>query len=106
MDASTRDTVAIQVHENREAGADINTRADELAQSPTATWMPMAGWGEPRPQQRPRAPRASQEDLPPGNVIVDDDDGTGVREEFRRPRRSRQDDFLNHDYCSGSGSAV
>lgn len=73
----------------------------------TGQWVPMPGWGEPRPQERPRAPRASQEDLPVGNVIYDD--GTQIREEYRRPRRSRhQARSQEHDHhpSSSGGSAL
>ena len=73
----------------------------------TGQWVPLPGWGEPRPQGRPRAPRASQEDLPFGQVIYDD--GTQIREEYRRPRRSRHQSRSqqhNHHPSSSGGNAL
>lgn len=49
-------------------------------------WIPTALFGRPEPGIRPKKPRQSDTDLAEGPVIVDDD--RGLREEFRRPRKS------------------
>ncbi|KIW31065.1 uncharacterized protein PV07_02748 [Cladophialophora immunda] len=49
------------------------------------TWVPTAIVGPPEPSIRPANPRRSDGNLSERPVIVDD--GQGIREEFRRPRR-------------------
>ena len=113
--SSTGIDVAVQEDHSRSASSvDLNIRTvvlpppkTELDQPQAGKWVPMPGWGEPWPQERPRAPRASQEDLPLG--IVHYDDGTQLREEYRRPRRSRhqvRSQEHNHHHSSSGGSAL
>jgi len=50
-------------------------------------WVPTPLFGPPTPTTRPPNPRQSDTDQAERPVIVDD--GRGVREEYRRPRKSR-----------------
>jgi hypothetical protein len=63
------------------------TSSSESVRPRTDKWVPMAGWGEPKPQKRPKAPRESQEDLPAQHVIYDDGTQLRVEDCCRRPKR-------------------